>query len=229
MPRSKTELKKMFLKLLYEVHYGDARRYDWNARGLVNQWMNEYYSTTLSPGEKQLVWEAIQELSVAGLIAGDVTQPSEDFKVLTSKGKALAESQRDIEAYSIRLDDVVKDGELLSRTQDIFDLDRYEEAVFAAFKLVEEKVRTKAGLGPLDIGTDLMSKAFNPSTGRLTVPSAVTKAEQEAVHALFRGAIGLFKNPSSHRTVNYDDRLVTIKLIALAEVLLGILNDSVPR
>src|ERR1035441_1322728 len=43
-----------------------------------------------------------------------------------------------------------------------------------------------------------MRKAFNPETGRLTDKSVVT-SEREATAALFAGAIGAAKNPSSHR------------------------------
>ena len=220
MPRSKSELKRMLLFVLY------TGRYDRNIQGIVNQWFGEHYKIAVSPEEKQLLWEAVQEMTTAGLIVRDFTQSGDDFKVLTTKGRKLAEKNGDPEIYSLRLEDVVKDQELLERTGDIFDLERYEESVFAAFKLVEEKVRAKASLGPLDIGTDLMSKALNPNTGKLLMPKAVLPAEQEAVHALFRGAIGLFKNPSSHRTVNYDDRLTAIKTIALAELLLKMLQDA---
>jgi hypothetical protein len=71
-----------------------------------------------------------------------------------------------------------------------------------------------------------MSKAFNPTTGRLVVPTCQTPSEQEGIQSLFRGAIALFKNPSSHRTVNYEDRLEVIRIIGLAEILLGIVRTA---
>jgi len=53
--------------------------------------------------------------------------------------------------------------------------------------------------------------------------------EQEGVYNLFKGAIAFFKNPSSHRTINYDNKLVAIEIIALAELLLQILSTAQPR
>jgi hypothetical protein len=50
--------------------------------------------------------------------------------------------------------------------------------------------------------------------------------EQEGAYNLFKGAIALFKNPSSHRTVNYDDRLAVIQIIAFAELLLRIISTA---
>jgi hypothetical protein len=52
-----------------------------------------------------------------------------------------------------------------------------------------------------DIGVALMRKAFDKSTGPLTDMSN-PEAEREALAHLFAGAIGSYKNPHSHRTVN---------------------------
>ena len=74
----------------------------------------------------------------------------------------------------------------------------YETAIFKSFKLVEVAVRNAAGSGFETLyGTDLMKKAFHPDTGPLTDMSE-QKAEREALMFLFAGAIGRFKNPSSH-------------------------------
>ena len=71
-----------------------------------------------------------------------------------------------------------------------------------------------------------MNKAFNPTSGKLVVPTCAVSAEQEGVQSLFRGAISFFKNPSSHRTVDYNDRQVAIQIIAFAELLLDILSKA---
>ena len=42
--------------------------------------------------------------------------------------------------------------------------------------------------------------------------------------ALFWGAIGVFKNPSSHREVNYDDPIVAAEAVLLADLLLRLLD-----
>jgi len=45
-------------------------------------------------------------------------------------------------------------------------------------------------------------------------------AESQAVSDLFAGAIGLFKNPTSHRRLNLEDRSQAANAIRLADLLL---------
>lgn len=229
MTYSKQELKKMFLRVLYEIRFGKLKDYVSGVDAIVPHYINEYFNVKLTQEEIQLAHEGIQELKNAGLIVRDSTQRSDVFQVLTQKGKEIAEKQLDPDVHDLRLEEIIKDSELLSRCVDPFNDGRYEEAIFVAYKLVEETVRHKAGLTNADIGVDLMSKAFNPESGKLTVPSCTLPQEQQGVHALFRGAIAFFKNPSSHRTVNYENRLMAIKIITFAEMLLNIASTSKVR
>jgi len=47
--------------------------------------------------------------------------------------------------------------------------------------------------------------------------------------ALFWGAIGVFKNPSSHREVNYGDVTVAAEAVLLADLLLRLLDAMTPQ
>jgi uncharacterized protein (TIGR02391 family) len=75
-----------------------------------------------------------------------------------------------------------------------------DTAVFCAFKAVEVRVRKLSGSDAELVGTPLMRKAFDVECGPLTDTHA-PKAEREALAHLFAGAIGCYKNPSSHRDV----------------------------
>lgn len=79
----------------------------------------------------------------------------------------------------------------------------YGDAVFQAFKSVEVRVREAGGFPDTDVGTDLVRKAFNETTGVLSdLMSPI--AERQAFSHLFAGAIGAYKNPGSHRHTQVD-------------------------
>lgn len=99
----------------------------------------------------------------------------------------------------------------------------YDTAVFQAFKEVEVAVRNATGLADTDIGVDLMGKAFNYASGRLAEMSR-PEAERRAMAALFSGAIGLFKNPSSHRHVSISDPGEAAEMLMFASLLLRIVD-----
>jgi uncharacterized protein (TIGR02391 family) len=49
-------------------------------------------------------------------------------------------------------------------------------------------------------------------------------AEQQGTMALFWGALAVFKNPSSHRQVDFDDPTLASEVILLADLLMRILD-----
>lgn len=105
-----------------------------------------------------------------------------------------------------------------------FLLGEYDVAVFVAMREVEIRVRELAGAPDSDLGTRLMDKALAPGIPGPLVDLDAEGGEQQAMLALFKGAIGLFKNPSSHRAVRYDDPAVASDAILLADLLLRLLD-----
>lgn len=114
---------------------------------------------------------------------------------------------------------------LLASARSNFDLGDYETACFAAMKAVEVEVRRVAGLPNELVGVPLMRKAFSPKDGRLTDPGA-EGGEQQATANLFAGAMGVFKNPASHRTVQFDDPMEAAEVIQLSDLLLRIIDRA---
>jgi uncharacterized protein (TIGR02391 family) len=110
-------------------------------------------------------------------------------------------------------------GELhptLSSARSNFALGDYETASFAAMKAVEVEVRRVAALPNDLLGVNLMRKAFGPKDGALSDPEA-EGGEQQATADLFAGAIGAYKNPASHRAVQFDDPIEVAEVIQLAD------------
>lgn len=97
------------------------------------------------------------------------------------------------------------------------------DAVFIAFRSVEESVREVGKYASTDIGVDLMRRAFHADTGPLT-DKAQPQAEREALSHLFAGAIGSYKNPHSHRTVTITDHTEAQEMVMLASHLLRIVD-----
>lgn len=106
----------------------------------------------------------------------------------------------------------------------LYSSEHYDEAVFNAFKTVEAAIRAKSGANAEDVGTALVSKVMNPKAPIITFSSIA--AEQEAFHSLYRGAIGAFKNPHSHRFMNIGTPHGTLDLLRFASLLLRLLDEA---
>ena len=121
---------------------------------------------------------------------------------VTKRGKAI-ETSKALEVY--------RKGNLLPKHQlhptiaqkarSRFLSGDYGDAVFQAFKQVEVAVRKAGGYADTELGVILMRKAFGDK-GPLT-DLKQPPAEREARAHLFAGAIGAYKNPSSHRDVGH--------------------------
>jgi uncharacterized protein (TIGR02391 family) len=97
------------------------------------------------------------------------------------------------------------------------------DAVFYAFRTVEEDVRRAGGFALTDIGVPLMRLAFDADKGPLADMSQ-PRAERDALCHMVAGAIGSYKNPHSHRTVTITDPVEAQEMVLLATHLLRIVD-----
>lgn len=152
----------------------------------------------------------------------------QDWAFITSRGSKVLESQ-DFSTYKkgYLLPSEGLDPVLVRKAKQAFIRGDYDTAVFQAFKEVEVRTRKKANLSEKDYGVPLMRKAFGPPAGPL-VDKKADPGEQVARMELFAGAIGTFKNPSSHRDVEFSDPKEAADIIHLANELLRIIESINP-
>ena len=154
--------------------------------------------------------EAWQWLEREGLVAPRPTSLSSETVVMaagstyfvTSRGKKVKQRE-DLNAY--RRANLLPKGQLhpiiAQRVWSLFLRGDYDCAIFQAFKEVEIAVRKLGNYDKQDLGVHLMRKAFNVDSGNLT-DTKLSRAERQAMSDLFAGAIGMYKNPFSHRDVS---------------------------
>ena len=86
---------------------------------------------------------------------------------------------------------------IVDKVWHLFSRGAYDTAVFQAFKEVEVAVRDTGEYTEEYCDAELMKKAFDPKSGKLT-DTTQTEGEMQATSALFAGAIGTYKKPSSN-------------------------------
>ena len=169
-----------------------------------------------------LASEALIAEAVTGLFG---QLPVEGFFFVTRLGERVAAHPRALEwvAAERRLGFLLH-PRLEDRVRRQFVMGEFEAAAFIAMKEVEVAVREGAELPESMIGTDLMNKAFGDG-GRLA-DTAALRSEREGLQSLYRGAISVFKNPTGHRRVGYEDPVEAAEIVLLADLLLRIADRA---
>jgi uncharacterized protein (TIGR02391 family) len=192
----------------------------WNWRNWILEWQERTRAHDAG-GASTAVSEAWGWLFTHSLVGpGRLSNYDLHGVNITRAGEAALERGLPFVKATMRLDlELLPVLEQKVRPQ--FLLGDYELAALAAMREVEIAVRTKSDLKTDLLGVKLMRAAFG--TGGPLWDSEVDAGESVAQMELFAGAIGLFKNPPSHRKVDYDDPVRAAEVVLLADLLLRIL------
>jgi uncharacterized protein (TIGR02391 family) len=177
------------------------------------------------PGAREAIVEGFHWLVVNNLLRPD-WPANPNYHFLTRKGRRLAKDAVALAEFQAAngLSSDLLHPSVASKCWSSFLRGDLDTAIFAALKEVEVAVRTAAGLGDEKYGVVLMREAFAPNKGPLA-DSVALVSEQEAVAALFAGAIGSQKNPHSHRAIGVTNAPEAIELLFLASHLLRIVDS----
>ena len=172
--------------------------------------------------------EALHWLEVnAILLPAPGTNGRNGFRILGRRGNELVDRDRyDTFQRAAAFPKTLLHPSIADRVWISLARGELADAVFIAFRTVEEAVREAGGFMDTDIGVDLMRKAFHADNGPLT-DIEQPKPEREALAHLFAGAIGSYKNPHSHRTVTITDNTEAQEMVMLASHLLRIVDSRI--
>lgn len=166
--------------------------------------------------------ERSRRLASTALISGGLDlstygRPAED----TSFGFRGESTELDILMTMLR-------AEISEATIDLIRSDLFDEAIFAAFRRVEDELQRRTASNA--IGDTLIQHAFKNSNQPVRI--SMRERDTDRMAALLGGAIGLLKGDRSHKdrpTLPCRSRRECIRLLAHASSLLDLLDRDVDR
>jgi uncharacterized protein (TIGR02391 family) len=193
---------------------------DWVQSRQWNLWNFVNSTHDLPRGAQEALSEAQTWLLNHGCLARDPQQTSSEAAFVTRVGHTLLEHGDQPLKAAARLN--LDLHPRLKKVQTQFLLGEYELAAFAAMREVEIEVRDLSKADASLVGTKLMTFAFRED-GPLR-DDKLDGGEQVGIMNLFQGAIGVFKNPPSHRQIDYDDPTEASEVVLFADLLMRLLD-----
>ncbi len=179
-----------------------------------------HVQTTLTKGTPSQ-WQRAY-VKVVHRIQLEVFSIIQKYEQLDIEEKSVKKTkQKDTAKSPIQLFDAMKfHTKIINASRALFEDKHYAQAIFEAFKAVENFVQDKAGLTLY--GTNLMEKAFNEENPIIKVPEAghYYKDVQRGFKHLFVGASQGIRNPKAHKEIIQKDPYITLQYLGFFSFLL---------
>ena len=217
------QLAGVLLEILLELDGAD-RQYLCRQNFLNNPDLVRDYPAAHSAEIKQAVLEAWMWLEQEGFLTPRIGDSYNMWSEISRRGRR-AGGRNGVETYrhASLLPQAHLHPKIVAAVYPLYLRGDYDTSVFQAFKEVEVAVRDLARLGNSEYGSRMMRKVFDPQSGALTDANQEL-SERQALSDLFAGAMGYFKNPSSHRAMNIS-AVQAVEAIILASQLLRIADS----
>jgi uncharacterized protein (TIGR02391 family) len=179
-----------------------------------------------APTEERLgpIAEAYQWLRTVGVIAPSSENP-DDFDVIARAARQLdSDSVRGFVAARTSCYALL-DHRISDKVWGIYLRGDYDIAVAYAFKVVEVRMREKAGLAASDYGQRLIKKFFTAFNSEIPPEE---KGVAHIVHLLI-GAFDRYRNEASHLDVSLKDSDEALEVLLLANHCLRIVERAANR
>ena len=182
--------------------------------------------TTLSKTLERNFRRAFDSLEQSRLIEPDFgMNGAQGGVVLTPEGKQAAEVPVDFDVVRVRAR-LTRDKlhpKLRGKPYNDFANGDPTAAIAEAFKILDISVQNAAGMPHL-FGQNLMQEAFDHAKGPLTDMSE-TEVMRKALPKLFAGAVGRFRNSSTHTHRTFPDLHEAVEELMVASRLLRYLDE----
>ena len=181
----------------------------------------------LKPEDYSKYWPVSQELEILKGVYEDNIYQEEYLRKITNCEIALKsillkyEILGEISKSPINLFEAMQfHPKIVNASRALFEDGHYAQAIFEAFKAVENFVQDKSDLNLY--GTNLMETVFNEENPIIKVPEAghYYKDVQRGFKHLFIGAAQAIRNPKAHKEIIQKDPYVTLEYLGFASFLL---------
>lgn len=223
-PLSLELLKKMFLKVLHNTNFG-AEQKEQDFITIISSSITDYFEIpALLDEEFDVCLKAVYELHKSDLI--QLKDDSDIYYELTDEGKKYVEEKlacmqlpsKEIYQYVTRLD-------LREEVLNAYLDGDYEDSIYKAFKLLEERVKENTIIKPSSLNNEEVSNYYISKDGNLKFSNFQHDEELASLRRIMKGTMLWFKDPISNNTMGFNNAEAAAQILVFANMHLNLIDQ----